>query len=101
MREIGKVAWYLAKFLGVGLGVLGLIFLIFQRSPLAAVATSYALVIALMIGFTAWSSYKWKRDAFREQAQRERERTAREREREAREREHAATMNAIRNAPPD
>jgi protein-S-isoprenylcysteine O-methyltransferase Ste14 len=76
-REIGKVAWFVAKILVVAAAVIGLFAWIFQHNVTAGILTLYVLIFAGMIAFLGWQNYKWKKRDW-EDAQRERERQQRD-----------------------
>jgi amino acid permease len=98
--EIGKIAWFIAKFLAVAGAVIGLLAWIFLRNPVAAVLTLYVMVFGFMIIFFGWQNFKSKKRDWEYQQEQQRETEERERKREEREREHAERIARIRDTSP-
>jgi type VI protein secretion system component VasK len=76
-REIGRVAWLMAKLL-VSLALLiGLLYFLLPSHPIIAAWILSGLMVAGQIVFYGWQNYKWKKENWEREQKEERERTAR------------------------
>jgi len=60
-REIGKVAWLVAKVMGGGAALFGAVFFVFRDHPLIGISVLYGLIIAGMIVYVGWWTYNSKK----------------------------------------
>ena len=60
MREIGEVAWLMAKIVGGVCAVVLPIVLLGRYHPMLAMILAYALLFSGMIVYFGWQNYKWK-----------------------------------------
>ena len=55
VREIGKVAWLVARVIGGGAALFAAVFVVFREHPVAGVSVFYGLILAGIIIFAGWS----------------------------------------------